>query len=85
MQARALGPSVTNAATSTDYNDGTYGIKFTAGAVGEYRVEVRLDNVKIKGSPHVIIFTGKKGDEGVKITGTAAVASDADMHDLSDP
>jgi hypothetical protein len=83
VQARALGPSVTNAATSTDYNNGTYGIKFTAGAVGEYRVEVRLDNVKIKGSPHVILFTGKKGDEGVKTT--AAAASDADMHDLSDP
>lgn len=55
VQARALGPSASPAAT-IDHNDGTYGVRFTAGAVGEYRVEVRLDNVKIKGSPHLINF-----------------------------
>lgn len=56
VQARALGPSA-SPATTIDYRNGTYGVKFTAGAIGEYRVEVRLDNVKIKGSPHVIMFT----------------------------
>ena len=56
VQARALGPSASPAET-VDYRNGTYGVRFTAGAVGEYRVEVRLDNVKIKGSPHVIMFT----------------------------
>ena len=56
VQARALGPSA-SPATTVDHQDGTYGVRFTAGAVGEYRVEVRLDNVKIKGSPHLILFT----------------------------
>lgn len=56
VQARALGPSA-SPATTVDHGDGTYGVRFTAGAVGEYRVEVRLDNVKIKGSPHLINFT----------------------------
>ena len=51
---RALGPSA-SPATTVDHGDGTYGVRFTAGAVGEYRVEV--DNVKIKGSPHLINFT----------------------------
>ena len=62
VQARALGPSA-SPATTKDYNNGTYGIKFTAGAVGEYRVEVRLDNVKIKGSPHQVNFTGSVGSK----------------------
>lgn len=77
VQARALGPSA-SPATTKDYNNGTYGIKFTAGAVGEYRVEVRLDNVKIKGSPHVINFAdrgGKKGDTGGAAAGAPVPAS----------
>lgn len=56
VQARALGPSA-SPATTVDHQDGRYGVRFTAGAVGEYRVEVRLDNVKIKGSPHLLNFT----------------------------
>lgn len=56
VQARALGPSA-SPATTHDHGDGTYGVRFTAGAAGEYRVEVRLDNIKIKGSPHLINFT----------------------------
>jgi hypothetical protein len=55
VQARALGPSA-SPATTVDHGDGTYGVRFTAGAAGEYRVEVRLDNIKIKGSPHLINF-----------------------------
>ena len=56
VNARALGPSA-SPATTVDHGDGTYGIRFTAGAVGEYRVEVKLENTKIKGSPHLINFT----------------------------
>ena len=63
VQARALGPSA-SPATTHDYENGTYGVRFTAGAVGEYRVEVRLDNVKIKGSPHVIMFSESRGGPG---------------------
>ena len=56
VQARALGAS-TSPATCHDFDDGTYGVRFTTQAAGEYRVEVRLDNIKIKGSPHLIMFT----------------------------
>lgn len=85
VQARALGPSA-SPATTHDYNDGTYGVRFTAGAVGEYRVEVRLDNVKIKGSPHVITFTQdhrKRADEGN--APAAAGPTDADGNQMPLP
>ena len=75
MQARALGPSATPA-TTIDYNNGTYGVRFRADAVGEYRVEVRLDNVKIKGSPHVIMFTEGTAAEKRKAELLAGSAAD---------
>ena len=56
IQARVGGPSA-SAAQHDDHNDGTYGVRFTISAPGEYRIEVKLDNNKIKASPMVINFT----------------------------
>ena len=78
VQARALGPSA-SPATTRDYSNGTYGVKFTAGAAGEYRVEVRLDNAKIKGSPHMIMFTDGNG-HGKRTEGAIRATLPGDTH-----
>ena len=75
VQARALGPSA-SPATTVDYEDGTYGIRFTAAAVGEYRVEVRLDNVKIRGSPHLINFTEASAGQRRHLAASGNAVSD---------
>lgn len=46
LDARVLGPNA-GPCTCTDRKDGTYTIQFTAGAIGEYRVIARLDNVEL--------------------------------------
>ena len=79
VQARALGPSASQAQT-VDHQDGTYGVRFTAGAVGEYRVEVRLDNVKIKGSPYMINFTEPTAAQRKQIAALASTAGATSGH-----
>ena len=85
VAARALGPSA-SPAQQIDNNDGTYFIRFTAGAVGEYRVEVRLDNVKIKGSPHLIQFTepteAQRRKLGVAASGAAGASTGKASEDI---
>ena len=46
VDARALGPNASQC-TVEDRKDGTYTIAFTGGAVGEYRVIARLDNIEM--------------------------------------
>ena len=60
VDARVLGPNASPVAIE-DRKDGTYSIGFTAGAVGEYRVIARLDNVEM--TPLALLFT-----EGVSKT-----------------
>ena len=43
VDARALGPSA-GACSIDDKQDGTYEVTFTANAVGDYKITVRLDN-----------------------------------------
>jgi hypothetical protein len=50
VDARVLGPNA-GACTVDDRKDGTYTITFTTGAVGEYRVIARLDNVEMTPLP----------------------------------
>lgn len=50
VDARVLGPNASQC-TVEDRRDGTYTITFTAGAVGEYRVIARLDNVEMSPLP----------------------------------
>ena len=50
VDARVLGPNA-SPCTVEDCKDGRYKITFTAGAVGEYRVIARLDNVEMLPMP----------------------------------
>ena len=76
VQPRAGGPAASPAA-AIDNGDGTYGVKFTAGAAGEYRIEVRLDNVKIKGSPHLINFSEPTAAQRRQLAAAGAEAAAA--------
>ena len=60
VDARVLGPNA-GSCTVEDRKDGTYTITFTAGAVGEYRVIARLDNVEMTPLPLQFSEGGSKG------------------------
>lgn len=50
VEGKVVGGS-SSACTVVDRKDGTYSLHFTVNAIGSYNVEVRIEGVKVKGSP----------------------------------
>jgi hypothetical protein len=59
VEVKVIGASAP--CTVVDHKDGTYSLHFTVNSTGSYQVEVRIDGLKVKGTPSSVVKDKEEG------------------------